>query len=1255
MSVKKFVSAVSILGIVFLLSFSAFSQGTTTRITGTVTDSSGAAVPGASVTLTDEATNVSIKTTTSNSGNYLFDLIQPGTYTVRVEKEGFKTFQSTRNSVVVNIPATINAAMEVGEVSAIVSVEGTASPVQTATSGNVGTTIETRTLEALPIVGTRGRNPFDLLNYQPGVVNGANTGGGVHVHGSRDRAFNFTLDGIDINESTAGGSNFTPLRPNPDSVREVQITTSNFTAELGRSSGAQVTLTTRSGTNDFSGNLFEYYQTPRFHANEWEFNKQGIAKRQFVQHIYGGSIGGPLFNPGFGDGGGGFNLLKDRAFFFVNLQFLRASETRLATPLVYTPTARAGLFRYVQGGRNAPAGTNVSGTFPTGAAVNADGSPRYPNCGPGVSNPCIATYDIATGRPITVDPFIAQLLGNLPAPNDYTVGDGLNTGRFNFVAPQQEKQYDFVTRLDFNLNEKNALYFRYAQGEQNTFGDIANAGLQKFPGYPSWIDTFRTPKNLAINWRFSPTGRFVNEFIFGMNKFGFKFEYPASNPAVPFVLNTVTDPDRNFAYNARSSTTWQFVDNMTFDLSPHTLKFGVNFRLGDQLDDRSSAGGQIEPQIGFGTANSDFSAWAIPTAGSSSINSTDRSLLLATINNHIGRIGSFSQGFVVERGGNPNAFAPPGTRWEYLAKYPEFDFYFQDTWKMLPNLTADLGARWEVKLSPTSEGLPVLAPAVGFTPGNAPSNALRWEERKLFENDWDNISPSVGLAWDPWSDGKTSIRTNYRLSYDRFPSQVFANFVFQSAPGNTFSYTASGIGNQNLLIRNGLPAIPPVASPEALRQPPSFSTGSIVTLDPDIQYPKSHAWFAGIQREIWWDNVLEVNYIGRRGTHLFGAYDRNQVNIFASDARCPGNFLTAFNNIRDNGSTNECLINLLFTGDPANTAGTTTFRGLTSISPLLASGTTGGSVATAALVVSQHTTGGVQTIGRAANFNNPFFFQPYPQFTGALNVLETNDLSKYHGLEFIIKRRLMNGLAYQFAYTLSESKDTRSFDPTFATANRGTAQSAANTPFDNNDRSLNYSWSDFDRRHVFQSFYTWEIPVGRGRAFGSDMNKALDWIVGGWSLSGLFNLASGRPYTFYSGRFTVSNVVSSTVNCSGCDRNMGSVSQGTITGGNQIPIWFTPEQIAQLSQPEPGEQGNTGRNYFIGPRQFSTDASLAKKFRFTERMNFELRVEARNLTNTPTYGLSDASMTFTNSSVGQINNTVLSFSRRVQFAGRLNF
>src|SRR4029453_16229916 len=311
-------------------------------------------------------------TETSESGTYAFDLVQVGKYSVPIEKQGFKKFISQGNSINVKLPTTINATLETGGIAETVTVQAAGEQVQTSTSGNLGSTIEQKTLESLPIVGTRGRNPLDLLNFQPGVVFGGNTGGAVNVNGSRDRAFNFTLDGIDINESTAGGSNFTPLRPNPDSVQEFQVVTSNFTAELGRSSGAQVTLVTRSGSNDFHGNGFEYYRSPLFDAKSYPITIAGTAKDQFVQHIFGGSLSGPLFNPGFGEGSK-MGWLRDKAFFFTNLQLLRAYDTALVSRTVYTQTARQGLFRYVVGRANAPAGVG-------NASVDASGGSLLPAC-----------------------------------------------------------------------------------------------------------------------------------------------------------------------------------------------------------------------------------------------------------------------------------------------------------------------------------------------------------------------------------------------------------------------------------------------------------------------------------------------------------------------------------------------------------------------------------------------------------------------------------------------------------------------------------------------------------------------------------------------------------------------------------------------------------------------------------------------------------------------------------------------------------
>ncbi len=1250
MSIHRLFSALSAFSFVCVLALSAAAQGTTSRVTGTVTDNAGAAVPGTTVTLTNPGTNAKLSTTTADNGGYLFDLITPGTYTVTIEKEGFKKVVSANVVALINQPSTVNVALEVGDVSAVVNVESAAETVQTSTSGNVGSTIEQQTLQSLPIVGLRGRNPLDLLNYQAGVVVGSNTGGGVHVNGSRDRAFNFTLDGIDINDTTAGGSNFTPLRPNPDSLQEFQIVTSNATAELGRNSGAQVTLVTKSGTNRYSGNIFEYYQTPGVNANEYPNTINRLGRPQFVQHIYGFSLGGPVPTFGFGDGGR-FGSLKDKAFFFVNYQRLSAVETRLATRTVYTPQARSGIFRYMVGQANTPAnGSSL-------ASVNPDGSPRYPECSATVTTQCFRTYNVGTNSPVSFDSLVTGVLNSYPLPNNFAAGDGLNLARYVFNAPQLEKQWDLVMRFDYNPNDQNRFYVRYAEGAQNTVGDSVNGGLQAFPDFPNIVDTTRRPKNFAFNHRWSPTAKFTNEAIFGVSRFRFSFFNPEVRNDIPFILNNQQDAFSNVLGNARAARTFQIVDNMTFDFSPHVFKAGVNFRLARVLDDRSGAGGNIEGTVGFGTANSNFttSPWNfnIPTTG---LNTADRTTLQNLINNLIGRIGSYTQGFIVSPD-DPNNWAPAGTRWNFRAYYPEYDFYFQDTWRMFPNFVVDLGLRYELKLSPSSQDIPILAPDRPFTAGAAPSNAITWVEQDMFPDDKDNWSPSIGFAWDPFSKGKTSIRANYRLAYDRFATQVFTNSIWQGTPGNVFSAGGTAIGAENRLLRNGLPNLFPNRTPGSFRTPPSFSTASITLAAPDLQYPEVHSWFAGVQHDVFGNSVLEVNYIGKRGTNLFGGYDVNQVDIFAKDPRCARNFVETFNAIRG-GSTNECLTNLLLTGDITNAAGTTTFRNNTAISATLVNTNQGGSVATAARVVSQLTctgapaglcsTTGEQLISRS--ISNPYFFQKFPQFLGGLNVLDSTDYSRYSGLEVNLKRRLTSGFGYSVGYVWSISKDTRSFDPVFTTVATGSAQSASSTPFDLRDKSVNYAWSDFDRRHVLNATYVYELPFGKGRKFASDAPTALDYIIGGWQVAGRYNWASGRPFTIYSGVFSVSNVTQSTANCNGCSRDLGELIQRDGTN-----FWFSEEAFALFSQPNPGELGNTRRNYFIGPRRFQTDISLSKKFRFTESVNFDLRVDALNLTNTPSFGLPFAVINSTTTKLGQIRDSTTSSARRIQFSGKLNF
>lgn len=1232
---RNFQQVITIALLTLFSSVVALAQGTTSRFTGTVVDASGAAVPGATVTLTNEGTNISFKTQTSDTGAYAFDLIQVGVYQVTVEKTGFKKFVSSGNVVQINQPATVNISMQVGDVSSQVTVSAIADVVQTSSSGNIGSTVDQKTLQSLPIVGLRGRNPLDLLNFQPGVVIGGNTGGAVNVHGSRDRAFNFTLDGVDVNESSAGGSNFTPLRANPDSLQEFQVVTSAFTAELGRSSGAQVTMVTKSGTNQIHGNAFEYYQTPRFSAKSYSGNINNTPKEQFVQHIFGGSVGGPI--------------IKDKLFYFANLQMLRAYDTGLVTRTVYTANARAGLFRYVVGRANAPAGTGT-------AAVDASGNTVLPACSATVTTLCIASYNIATNPAnITRDSNLVAAINAQPLPNNFNTGDGLNTAGFNFASPQHEKQYDLVTKFDYTLTPNSIIYVRYAQGEQNSLGDSGNSGRPIFPDSPNFVDTFRDPKNLAINYRWSPTSKLTNEFILGLNRFAFSFDTAQPDPNIPYAFLDIATANTNFVRNARRLNTWQYIDNVTLDYSPHVIKAGINFRYGRQIDDRSSvAGVGLEPTVTFGGA-AGYTGFNLPAAGNTGINANDLTRLQNAINNQLGRVSLVSQAFVSDPN-KPSQFAPLGTRWEFTAKYPELDFYGQDNWRVRRNLVVDLGLRWEAKLNPRSDGRPILVPNQSVTLGSTPTNTLRWVEGNLFKNSYRNLLPSIGFAWDPFKNGKTSIRGNYRIASDRIATQLFAASIYQNIPGNALGATNASFGQGGGLFRNVAPviaALTPTSTPDALRQPAAFGTGSINVVDPNLQFPQVHSWSFSFQREVFKGSIVEVNYIGKHAVHLLGGYNANQVNINAKVAGQSESFLDAFNKVRADAAYNSPLINLIMSGSATNNGGTARFRALNNTAIPL------GNVAAAAVVVSQKTcvaadvTAGICTSGQVNQrlldlYGFGSLLQPFGQFTGGLNVFDSNDYSNYHALELIFKRQFSRSQSLQLAYTLSKSMDTRSWDPSLSTISTGASQAASSTPFDNSNRRLNYAWSDFDRRHVFQATYRYELPFGNGRKFLSGIPRALDLAIGGWQISGTTLLTSGRPFTVYSGLTTFSNVVNSTADCSGCTRDLGKYALET--GRN---FWFDATARAKFTQPAPGSIGNTGRNFFLEPRYYQTDASLSKNFRITERFNFDLRVDARNLTNTPSLGVPTATLTST--IFGRINDTVNNNARRVQFSGKINF
>ena len=1241
---RRLLCLLALLSLSFMSSV-VWAQGTTSRIAGTVTDKTGAVVVGATVTATEQATNRTYTTKSTGTGAYVFDSLQIGTYDVTAEAPGFKKSISTGNVLSIGLPTTVNLSLQVGVAGDSVEVRGGYDLVQTETSGNFGNVIDSKTMTEMPIVGIRGRNPLSFVYLVPGVSDNCNTGGCVSIHGSRDRAWNYTLDGIDVNESTSGGSNTTPTKINPDSISEFRVISGGFTPEFGRNSGAQVTMVTKSGSNEFHGNAFWFYQSPFLMANS-AANKtaqvlagQPNQRPQFVQNIPGGSLGGPI--------------IKNKTFFFANVQFLHAKNSYLRNQTVYTQSARQGKFRYVVGGRNQPFGVS-------GASVDASGNP--------VAGLNIGTYDMVANDPanIGLDPAIQKYLALDPLPNNFAGGDGLNTAYFTFVAPQLEKQVDLTFKVDHNFSANNAIFVRWAQGHQNTFADSVNGGLQAFPGLPNYVDTKRTPRNLAINWRVNPNNYTTNELVLGANYFGYKFENPDPNfdNVPPFQFNLVAVPLSSYVNNNRFALTWQVVDNFTWARGAHTFKFGFNGRYLREIDQRGSIGSlNAQPLVYFGTGDNpvDATTFNLPATGSAGINSSsDLPRLRSAINDLLGRIGQIQQGYVSMP--DMQSFAPAKTWNNMDHRWPEYDLYVQDTWKIKPNLTLDYGVRWEARLAPKLVNFPELIPNRDVLFGLHSATDISFVKGNVYNDDWNNFGPSVGLAWDPWKDGKTSVRLHYRIAYDRINPFSFSSSVFQGMPGLTYQVIDNTSGAAGMRAQNWkIPAPPSGLTPQSLTTLPAYSVNSLTVADPNMRTPKVYQWGLSIQHQIANNTVVSLTYNGNHGVGLYGGYNANQAHY------ADNGFLDAFNTVRAGGES--VLFDQLFKPVRGTKTGAAYARSN------YASYLNYGQVAGLAGALANLYSGGVPLVVAAGM--SPTFFRPYPQALGGMFVLDTREFSIYHGLEAQIERRFSNGLLFQGAWTWSKSLDTRSYDPAFTRVSQGSGQSAQSTPYSILNRHLNYGPSDFDRTHVFQANWVYELPFGKGKRFAANAGRTLDLLLGGWQIAGNAIWETGRPITFLANGYTFSSDTYTPVSCTGkCDPYVGNKFWNSSSSPAQ-PFYYDmvklnssttgldPNLCRQstdgsyaLCIPAPGQMSNIGRNYFRQSRQANLNATIAKSFRITERQSIQARLEMQNVTNSQMFD-TFGSQLITSSVFGRLNQAYDGVSanaqRRVQLALKYTF
>lgn len=394
-----------VLAVVFLLCALAWAQTGTSHITGTITDPTGAVIPAAVVTARNEATGVTYSQKTTDAGLYSFPSLPIGKYTLTVEAKGFRTAVRSGNVLEVNTPLNADNALEVGETSEVISVAASAEILQTS-NATIGDVVGQKAIEELPL---NGRNPLTLITLEPGVVQrsaGASGDSGIHVNGSRDRAFNVTIDGIEANESSVPNPVSNLYRLNPDNITEYKVTTNNATPEEGRNSGASISVATRTGSNEFHGTVFEFLRNTALNANDWFANAQGTPKPPIHLNQYGFEAGGPI--------------RKNRTFFFASWQgqkisFAQPIDQTFGAPGIYTPAALAGIFRYFVADPRNPLvlnGQKITRNLPllvdpkTGAY-----RPGVRDCASPTDLNCVASFNMFANDPrrIGLDPKIGAL------------------------------------------------------------------------------------------------------------------------------------------------------------------------------------------------------------------------------------------------------------------------------------------------------------------------------------------------------------------------------------------------------------------------------------------------------------------------------------------------------------------------------------------------------------------------------------------------------------------------------------------------------------------------------------------------------------------------------------------------------------------------------------------------------------------------------------------------------------------------------
>ncbi len=1267
-----------------------FSQGvTTTSLSGAVVDQTGSVVLGADIVIKNESTGVEFKAASASNGTFSVPALTAGTYTVTVSARGFKQVVIRGVKIDAGIPASVNATLEVGATTDSVVIQSGAEVLQTQ-SASVSTTITGRQITDLPFTS---RNVTDLLLFLPGTTTPGRPRSST-FNGLPQGAINMTLDGVSIQDNGArnGDGFYTNIYPRVDAVEEVTLSTATPGAESAGEGAIQIKMVTRQGSNQYRGSLYEYHRNKALDANYW-FNNRNFrpgpndnpatfkaARDLMILNQFGGRFGGPISIPKLFDG-------HDKAFFFVNYEQFRLATSQAQTRTILSPLAQQGIFQY--------------------------------NSSTGIRQVNLLTLASGKSLPSTIDPTVGKLLGDIR-------GAATSTGGIQQLADPNLQTYSFspseggeirifpTVRLDFNLSSKHHLENIWNIQSHHTLVDFLNNGSPAFPGFPNIGSQKSSRFTNAIALRSTLTPTMVNEARFGLT--GGTVVFNGENSLASFtgsVANQggyslgisaagISNATVNTGSTRRNSPTWNFNDTLSWIRGAHSLNFGGSFFQGNYF----TTGTTFVPSITFGVDTTDPASALFVAAnfqGAAAADITRAQNLYATL---IGSITAINANAGLDEKTGKYSYLAQNT---VRARNREMGFFAQDAWRVRPNLTANVGLRWEAQFPVTSlnnnltnvtlDGLyGVSGPGNIFKPGTLTGSATQFTQFKegdsAYNTDKSNFAPSLGVAWTPnWKDGllgrvfgtggQTVLRGGFSMAFNRDG----INTLIGTISGNT---GGSITVNRNLATGN-LGALPLLLKDTSRLGAPAFPdtpvyplTGAITnaanTYDPNLKTPYIMSWTFGLQRELTKDMAIEVRYVGNRALNARQSFNINETNIVENkfldefrlaqanlQANIAANRGNTFRYFGPGTGTSPLPIALAyFSGkvDPNAAASytSTNFASATFVNTLAAN-----NAAPFTFASSLYTNATFRT--NAANAGLPVnFFLANPGLQGGASFLGNGGHSYYDSGVVELRRRLSKGLLVQTSYTFAKGS-------TLTTPSLRTGYYKSPNPL--------------VITHAFKADWVYDLPIGVGRAFFSGIRGPVGKVLEGWAFQGTTRIQSGSPFNINNVRlvgmtreelqaslkvrfddanavayYLPQDIIDNTVrafNVSATAAN-GYSSRGVPTGR-----FLAPANNSNCIEVYAGQCGFPTIMLY-GPRFARFDLNLTKKTKITERINVEFRADFLNAFNNINFLVqspNNASSTIAGlgtDTFGQITQAYRDVSttndpggRMIQFALRLNF